>query len=83
MVVSLRGDSDMFDLQARNMTSDVWTTIKSGTGKTITVQLNPTTPGQPKVLVRVQLLRKKRALRSTFRTRLTSGFALVGRVFEF
>ncbi|HEX8367764.1 MAG TPA: hypothetical protein VF604_04285 [Pyrinomonadaceae bacterium] len=59
VVVALKGDSDMFDVQARNMTSDVWTTVKSGTGKTITVRLNPTTPGQPeKFLVRVQLLKK-------------------------
>jgi hypothetical protein len=49
----------MFDVQSRTMTSDVWTTIKSGTGKTLTVRFNPTTPGQPeKFLVRVQLLRK-------------------------
>jgi hypothetical protein len=59
VVVALRGDSDMFDVQARTMTSDVWKTVKSGTGKTITVRLDPTTPGQPeKFLVRVQLLRK-------------------------
>jgi hypothetical protein len=57
--VSLKGDSDMFDVQARTMTSDVWMTVKSGTGKGITVRLNPTTPGQPeKFLVRVQLLRR-------------------------
>jgi hypothetical protein len=59
VVVSSKGDSDMFDVQARNMTSDVWTTVKSGTGKSLTVRLTPTTPGQPeKFLLRVQLLRK-------------------------
>lgn len=59
VVVSNRGNSDMFNVQSRTMTSDDWKTIKSGTGKTITVQLHPATPGQPeKFLVRVQLLKK-------------------------
>lgn len=59
IVVAGRGASDMFDVQARPMTSDTWTTVKSGTGKSIDFKLVPTTPGQPeKFLIRVQLLRK-------------------------
>ena len=58
-VIANRGNSTMFDLQARTMTSDVWKTVKSGTGKSVNFTLTPTTPGQPeKFLVRVQLLRK-------------------------
>jgi len=59
VVVAGRGNSDMFNVQSRTMSSDSWTTVKSGTGKSLNVTLNPTTPGQPeKFLVRVQLLRK-------------------------
>lgn len=59
VVVANRGNSDMFNVQSRNMTSDEWTTIKSGVGKSVTFTLTPTTPGQPeKFLVRVQLLKK-------------------------
>lgn len=59
VTVSARGNSDIFNVQVRNMTSDVWTIVKSGTGKTLTFQLKPTTPGQSeKFLVRVQLLRR-------------------------
>lgn len=58
-VVANRGNSDMFNIQSRTMSSDAWTTIKSGTGKSVNFTLTPTTPGQPeKFLVRVQLLRK-------------------------
>jgi hypothetical protein len=59
VVVANRADSDMFNVQARTMTSDAWKTVKSGTGKSINVTLTPTVPGQSeKFLVRVQLLKK-------------------------
>jgi hypothetical protein len=59
IVVANRANADMYNIQSRPMNSDVWTTVKSGVGKSVNFQLTPTTPGQPeKFLVRVQLLKK-------------------------
>jgi hypothetical protein len=59
VVISNRGESDMSDVQIRRMNQESWTTVKSGTGKSISVIVQPTTPGQAeKIEVRVQLKRK-------------------------
>jgi hypothetical protein len=58
-IVANRGDADMYDVQVRRKGSETWTTVKSGTGKSINVTITPTTPGQAEQLqVRVQLKRK-------------------------
>ncbi|MDQ3800494.1 MAG: hypothetical protein M3384_13680 [Acidobacteriota bacterium] len=59
LVIANRGDSDMYDVQARRKGSEVWKVVKSATGKTVNVTIEPTAPGQPEQLqVRVQLKRK-------------------------
>jgi hypothetical protein len=59
LVVANRGDSDMYDVQIRRKGSEQWVTVKSGTGKSVNVNVAPTTEGQAEQFqVRVQL--KKR-----------------------
>lgn len=59
VVVSLRGDSDMFDVDIRRMNQEAWQAVRSGTGKAVNVTVAPTAPNQPEKLeVRVRLLRK-------------------------
>jgi hypothetical protein len=59
LVIANRADSDMYDVQARRKGSEVWKTVKSATGKTANVIIEPTAPGQPEQLqIRVQLKRK-------------------------
>lgn len=59
LVVANRGESDMYDVQIRRKGSETWTTVKSGTGKSINVTVTPTTPGDAEQLqVRVQLKKK-------------------------
>jgi hypothetical protein len=59
LVAANRGESDMYDVQVRRKGSETWTTVKSATGKSVNVNIAPTTPGQAEQLqVRVQLKRK-------------------------
>ncbi|MET0752684.1 MAG: hypothetical protein ABWZ66_04900 [Pyrinomonadaceae bacterium] len=56
LIVSGRGDSDMWEVQVQRKGSDAWQTIQSATGKSADIQITPTTPGQPEqILVRVIL----------------------------
>ncbi|HEX8371026.1 MAG TPA: hypothetical protein VF604_20950 [Pyrinomonadaceae bacterium] len=58
-VIANRGDSDMSDVQIRRKGSEKWVAVKSGTGKSINVIIEPTAEGQPEQLqIRVQLKRK-------------------------
>lgn len=58
-VVANRGQSDMYDVQARRKGSETWSVVKSATGKAVNVTIAPTTAGQPEQLqIRVQLKRK-------------------------
>jgi hypothetical protein len=62
LVVANRGNSDMYDVQARRKGSETWTTIQSATGKSANVTVQPTTPGQAEQLqIRVQLKRKNQS----------------------
>jgi hypothetical protein len=62
LVAANRGDSDMYDVQARVKGSETWKTIKSATGKAVNVTVEPTTPGQAEQLqIRVQLRKKNAA----------------------
>jgi hypothetical protein len=59
IVIEGRGNADMADAQIRRQNSEQWTTVKTGTGKSLNVTIVPTTPGQPeKIEVRVRLFRK-------------------------
>ncbi|HEX9961899.1 MAG TPA: hypothetical protein VGB00_13275 [Pyrinomonadaceae bacterium] len=59
LVVANRGNSDLYDVQARRKGSETWTVVKSATGKSVNVTVAPTAPGQPEQMqVRVQLKRK-------------------------
>lgn len=59
VVINNRGDSDMIDLYMQHTGSTAWQLLKSGTGKSINVVIQPTTPGQPEqILVRAQLKKK-------------------------
>lgn len=56
LIVSNRGDSDMWEVQIQRKGSDAWHTITSATGKSADITITPTTPGQPEqILVRVIL----------------------------
>lgn len=57
-VVAGRQGADMYEIQIQRAGSTEWTTVKSGTGKSVNVTVTPTTPGKPEqVLVRVQLFK--------------------------
>lgn len=59
VIVHNRGDSDMINVQIQRAGSPKWETVKSGTGKSINVVIEPTAPGKPEqLLVRVQLIKK-------------------------
>jgi hypothetical protein len=59
VVINGRADADMANAEIRRQNSEKWTTIKSGTGKSLSVNIAPTVEGQPEKLeVRVQLLKK-------------------------
>jgi hypothetical protein len=61
LVVANRGESDMYDVQIRRKGSETWSTVQSGTGKSVNVTIVPTTAGNAEqIQVRVQL-RKKNA----------------------
>lgn len=54
--IGKRGNSDMWKLTGRKMNSEKWTEIASGTGKSGSVRITPTTEGQPERLeLKVQL----------------------------
>ncbi len=51
--------ADMYDVQIRRLNQEGWQTVKSGTGKSVSFTVAPTTPGQAeKIEVRVLLKRK-------------------------
>jgi hypothetical protein len=59
VVVFNRGDAESADLEIRFDGSEVWKKIKTFTGKTVSIVIEPTTPGQPqRVQARIQLYRK-------------------------
>ena len=59
IIVSNRGGSDMYDVQIRRKGSETWETVKSATGKSVSVRIEPTTPGAAEqIQVRVQLRKK-------------------------
>lgn len=56
LVVSNRRNADMYDAQIQRAGGGKWETVKSGTGKSINVVIEPTAEGKPEqLLVRVQL----------------------------
>ena len=60
-VVSNRGDSNMWELQASPAASMNWSVVGMATGKSADFTFTPTTPGQPQQFqVRVQLKRNNR-----------------------
>ena len=55
-VVSNRGDSDQWEVQASPASAPNWTAVKTATGKSTDVVFTPTTPGAPQqFMIRIQL----------------------------
>ena len=62
LVVANRGASDMYDAQIRRKGQETWQTVKSATGKSVNVQIEPTSAGAAEqIQVRVQLKKKDAA----------------------
>ena len=58
VVVSGRGQSNMYEAQIRRKGSETWETVKTATGKSVDVTITPTTPGIPeKVQLRIRLFK--------------------------
>lgn len=59
LVVSDRGEADMYDVLYQRADTPKWQIAKSGTGKSVNVTLEPTEAGKPEqILVCVQLKKK-------------------------
>jgi hypothetical protein len=59
VVVANRAESDMWDVEIRRAGQEKWNAVKTATGKSVDVEITPTTAGQPEQLqVRVQLKKK-------------------------
>lgn len=58
IVVGNRGKSDMWQILARRMNAEIWTELKSGTGKGGNLKITPTTAGSPEQLeMKIRLIK--------------------------
>lgn len=58
VVVSNRGQSNMWEVQIRRKGQETWETVKTASGKSVDVTLIPTVPGNPeKIQLRIRLLK--------------------------
>lgn len=62
LLVSGRGESDMWEAQYRRKGSETWNTLGSATGKSADFTITPTTPGTPEQIEVRVILKKNNAV---------------------